>query len=348
MPIKPNVLERTAFFTLNTAPGPMLDLAGMLGYQALSTAVHLNIFEALAEQPGGAAELAARLGAQPRGLERLLPALESLGYLERQNGRYTNSAMTRKWFLEDAGLDMVSAVTCFDYFTRHLWPEAPSVVSSGERPFDFYGIMDADPELSHAFQQMMVGNAKIAGAEIRGHVPVPDDATRLLDVGGGHGEFAIQFCAAHPRLLAQIMDTAVALNTARQRVAAAGLSTRITLRAADLWQEPWGGPYDLILLFNLLHHYDLQTNRRLLRHAQNALRPGGRVAILDQVQGNVFGTAGGAIVDLVALMYFLFADGRVFEISDLTTLLTESGFDQTAVHRLRRAPGSSLITAVRA
>lgn len=26
MPIQPNFLERTAFFTLNAAPGPMLDL----------------------------------------------------------------------------------------------------------------------------------------------------------------------------------------------------------------------------------------------------------------------------------------------------------------------------------
>jgi hypothetical protein len=30
MPIQPNFLERTAFFTLNAAPGPMLDLAGAL------------------------------------------------------------------------------------------------------------------------------------------------------------------------------------------------------------------------------------------------------------------------------------------------------------------------------
>lgn len=51
MPIQPNFLERTAFFTLNAAPAPMLDLAGMLAYQAVSTAVRLNIFQALAERP---------------------------------------------------------------------------------------------------------------------------------------------------------------------------------------------------------------------------------------------------------------------------------------------------------
>lgn len=46
MPIQPNFLERTAFFTLNAAPGPMLDLAGALAFQAVNTAVRLNRFTA--------------------------------------------------------------------------------------------------------------------------------------------------------------------------------------------------------------------------------------------------------------------------------------------------------------
>lgn len=44
MPIQLNLLERFAFFTLNAAPTPLLDLAGALGYQALSTAVRLDLF----------------------------------------------------------------------------------------------------------------------------------------------------------------------------------------------------------------------------------------------------------------------------------------------------------------
>lgn len=51
MPIQPNFLERTAFFTLNAAPVPMLDLAGALAFQAVNTAVHLNLFAALQERP---------------------------------------------------------------------------------------------------------------------------------------------------------------------------------------------------------------------------------------------------------------------------------------------------------
>ena len=347
MPIQPNTLERIAFFNLNAAPGPMLDLAGMLAYQALSTAVRLDVFNALAEQPATSRELAARLDLHERGLDRLLEALLGTGYVTRKNGRYANSAMTQKWIVDGAGLDMISAVTSFDYFFHNLWPAAAQVIRSGERPFDFYGIMEADPALSHAFQRMMVGNAQVAGPEIIRHVAVPSGPASLLDVGGGHGAFAIQFCQAHPGLQAQIMDTAVALNTARAAIVEAGLAARITTHSGDLWSEGWGGPHDVILLFNLLHHYDQETNCRLLAKAHAALRPGGRVAILDQVQGSVFGSASGAIVNLVALMYYLFAGGRVFAAEELQTLLAETGFEDVSLQRLRQSPGTSLITAVR-
>lgn len=46
MPIPPNFLERTAFFTLNAGPAPMLDLAGALAFQVVNTVVRLNLFTA--------------------------------------------------------------------------------------------------------------------------------------------------------------------------------------------------------------------------------------------------------------------------------------------------------------
>jgi hypothetical protein len=81
MPIQPNFLERTAFFTLNAAPGPMLDLAGALAFQAVNTAVRLNLFTALQKRPSTPTELAQSLNCQERGLEKLLAALAAIGYL---------------------------------------------------------------------------------------------------------------------------------------------------------------------------------------------------------------------------------------------------------------------------
>lgn len=106
MPIQPNFLERTAFFTLNAAPAPMLDLAWGLALQVINTAVQLNLFTALQERPSTPTELAQCLHCQERGLEKLLAALAAIGYVVERNGRYHNSAMTTKWFLLGDMLDM--------------------------------------------------------------------------------------------------------------------------------------------------------------------------------------------------------------------------------------------------
>lgn len=345
MPIQPNFMERTAFFTLNAAPGPMLDLAGVLAFQVISTAVHLNIFTALQQRPFTPTELAQSLGCQERGLEKLLAALAAIGYLVERNGRYHNTPMTQKWFLSEAALDMNAAITCWDAFLRELWPHAPEVVRNGERPFNFYDFTASTPGLSHAHQTMMQSNANLVGATIVNKVALPANAHRLLDVGGGHGQFTIHFCRAHPRLTATILDSDVALETAQQNLAAAHLSDRVDLYAADLWSAAWGTEWDCILLFNLLHHYDLETNHKLLQKAHAALKPGGKVAIFDQVAGKQFGSATNAIVQLVGLMYYLFADGRIFTRAELTHLLTNTAFKNIQFHPMRQAPGSCLLVA---
>jgi SAM-dependent methyltransferase len=347
MPIQPNFLERTAFFTLSAAPAPMLDLAGALAFRTLSAAVHLDIFTSLAQRPSTPAELAQTLDLHERGTRRLLEALAAIGYVTERDGRYRNSATTEKWFLDGTIMDMTAAMTAFDAFFRDLFPHSSEIITSGERPFNFYTYTDSTPGLSDAHQRMMQGNANLVGPDIAKKVALPETTAKILDVGGGHGQFSIHFCRAYPQLSATIIDSETALETARNNVAAAQLGGRIHLQPADLWSADWGGEWDGILLFNLLHHYDLETNLKLLHKTHAALKPGGKVAIFDQVAGKQFGAAANAIIKLVGLMYYLFADGRTFTRDELTNLLTDADFRKIAFHPLRQAPGSSLLIAER-
>lgn len=347
MPIQPNFLERTAFFTLNAAPAPMLDLAGALAFQTMSTAVRLNLFDELNKRPSTIAELTQSLDCHKRGLQKLLKALAATGYVTEKEGRYQNTPLTQKWFFDNDMMDIKSAVQVFNTFFLELWPHATEVVKSGERPYQFYDFISRDPDLSHAFQQTMVGNANIIGPDVVKKIKLPTESGRLLDVGGGHGIFSIQFCQANPHLQATIVDSAAALETARKHVAAQHLEDRIELVAADIWQMDWGQGYDLILLFNFIHHYDIATNVELLNKAQAALKPGGQIAILDQLEGSVSGSATNAIVQLVGFMYYLFADGRTFSRDDVSSMLDKAGFGNIQFHSSVKWAGTSLVTAVK-
>ncbi len=120
MPIQPNFLERTAFYTLNAAPGPMLDLAGALAFQTVSTAVQLNLFDALHTRPSTPTELAQSMNCQERGLQKLLKALAAIGYVKEKNGRYHNTPLTQKWFLDSDIMDIKSATQVFNTFFLEL------------------------------------------------------------------------------------------------------------------------------------------------------------------------------------------------------------------------------------
>jgi ubiquinone/menaquinone biosynthesis C-methylase UbiE len=347
MPVRPNFLERIAFYTVKAAPAPMLDLAGALGFQTLRTAVEINLFDELNEGPATLAELGQNLGTPERGLKKLLQALASIGYVEEKDGRYHNTDLVQKWFFDSDMMDMKAAMHLFNTYFLEFWPQSAEVMLGGERPYPFYDFIASEPALSHAFQQTMVGSAKIIGPDVVKKIKLPPVDGRLLDVGGGHGIFTIEFCQAYPQLQATILDSAPALETAKMHVADHGLTERIALVAGDIWQMDWQQEYDLILLFNFIHNFDFEANVTLLQKAHAALKPGGQIAILDQFEGAVSGSAANAIVQLLGFMYYLLANGRTFAHEEVREMLQRANFAGISFHTSARWTGTSLVTAVK-
>lgn len=346
MPVNPNLFERLAFNTLNLVPGLMLDLAGMLAMQAVTTAVELGIFPALDARPCTVNELAQRLKVQERGLEALLPALAALNYVEEKNGRYHYSSLTTKWLIDHDTFDAQALLHFWSAAGRDLLPHTTEVIRTGKRPFEFYAWTEADADLSDAYQRQLAMNALTAGPSVIKKLTLPDEPTRLLDVGGGHGTYSILLCQKYPQLRATILDYFAGLETARQKIAGQPYASRITLQKGDMWEADWGTGFDMILLFNVLHQYDVETNVKLLQKAKQALKPGGKVAILDQITGKIPGTAVNAFIRLIALQYYLFADGRVFSREELMAMCRQAGFNAIQFYNLSQLPGNTLLTAV--
>lgn len=346
MPITPNLFERTAFNTLNLVPGLMLDLAGMLAMQAVTTAVELGIFQTLAQNPCTVSELASQLQVQERGLMALLPALAALNYVDKKNGRYHNSKLTMKWFIKHDTFDAQALLHFWSAAGRDLLPHTTDVIRNGERPWEFYAWTEADAALSDAYQRQLAMNALMGGPDVVKKLTLPDEPTRLLDVGGGHGTYSLLMCQKYPQLEATILDYFAGLETARQKLEGQPYGARITLQKGDMWEVNWGEGFDMILLFNVLHQYDVETNVKLLQKAKRALKPGGKVAVLDQMTGKIPGTAVNAFIRLIALQYYIFADGRVFSREEMTAVCSRAGFTGIQFHNLPKLPGNTLLTAV--
>lgn len=347
MPVQTSFVERAAFFTLKMAPSPILDVAGLFAFQVVSVAVRQGVFVALADQPQSAQQLAATLHCQERGMQMLLEALAAVGYVEERNGHYQNTPLTEKWVLPNDAFNLEALVTFWNAAAQELMPAADAVLQTGERPYDFYAWAASRPELYRAYQQQMMMSAHNAGADVVKQVRLPEQARSLLDVGGAHGLYSILFCQQHPNLQATILDSHAGAQMAQENIAKYQTQERVQSVVGDLWETEWGEGHDIILLFNLIHHFDAKGNLELLQKAAAALKPGGQVVILDQIVGNIMGKASNALIRLIAWQYYLLADGRVHERDAIKEWLRQTGFRDMRVVNLAKLPGNSLVIAKR-
>ena len=100
---------------------------------------------------------------------------------------------------------------------------------------------------------------------------------RVLDVGGGFGHHAESLCALGQAIEATVLDRPDVVELARQEPHAAALR----FIGADYLEGDYDGPYDLVLIANVLHQERGDRAARLIQRGAHALAPGGRLVVLD-------------------------------------------------------------------
>jgi hypothetical protein len=113
----------------------------------------------------------------------------------------------------------------------------------------------------------------------------------------------------------------------------AGVAERYALLPGSAFDVHWGGPYDVVLLTNFLHHLDLSNCERLAAKAYAALGPGGRALTLDSIpepdRVTPPSTAGFAMVMLATT-----ARGDAYTFAELEAGFARSGFERSESHAL--------------
>ena len=87
----------------------------------------------------------------------------------------------------------------------------------------------------------------------------------------------------YPDVQATLFDLPDAVDAARKRIEAAGMSERVTLVAGDFYQDELPSGADFAWVSAIIHQNDRDQNRALFANVARALAPGGRVAVRDIV-----------------------------------------------------------------
>ncbi len=295
--IADNLLERLAL-RLGLVPVPFLQTLHAVGLgRVLMGATKMGIFEALAGASLPAAEVARACGLTEEGTRRVLEVLVASGYLRRRGELYTLTRLSRRWLLRDSPSSLHDSML-FRYLEWEYIERAEEYVRTGN-PVRMHEEMT--PEGWELYQRGMRSLARLSAPEVSRRVPVPKYPRRMLDVGGAHGLLSVALCRRYPGLHAEVLDLPGAVEASRPLLAQEGMGKRVVHVVGDARYYDMGAEaYDLVLIANLIHHFDEGINRDLFQRCARALRPGGYLAIVD-----TFCTPGGrGQLEALADLYF--------------------------------------------
>jgi len=319
----------------------------MTAYQrtgALKAAIDLDLFTSIGDSPATAEEIAARLQCPGRGIRILCDSLAIFGFIAKSGSRYEltpDSAVfldrTSPAYLGDTAR-FLTAPAIADAFAN-----LAETVRSGRVHTSELGTTAPDHpvwvEFARAMGPMMVPPSQGA-AQL---VPLdPDRDTRILDISASHGVYGIAFAKANPRAHLVALDWEAVLAVAEENAAAAGLADRFSKIVGNAFTVDLGTDYDVVLVPNFLHHFNIADCTTFLKRVHAALRPGGKVVIVEFVPDD------GRITPPAAASFSLVMlgttpEGDAYTFAQFRQMLGEVGFHDPTLHPLPPTAASAVI-----
>jgi 2-polyprenyl-3-methyl-5-hydroxy-6-metoxy-1,4-benzoquinol methylase len=314
----------------------------LVSARAVMAATRLGVIDALAERPEDAAGLAQRLHLDERGLEALLGALGSIGYVSRGrgSGSWRLSRSARRWLAAESPVAIAGTVGDFTYDAWDHMGALERVLAGGD-PVGLHG-RDPDDPYWERYQRAMHELSGLSADVVARALPVKSPE-RLLELAGGSGRHAEALVRLHPGLHATIAELEAPARLGRKRIERAGLSDRIEYLEGDMFEGDLGTGYDVVTVHEVLHNLQPERCVELLRRARAAVRPGGLVAAfdIDRSAGTRFGA-------LAGLLFHVLEPGtRTWTAAELTGYMARAGLARVRVKRPPRLAGSVLLLGAR-
>lgn len=309
-------------------PGMLLEMSGYYWKTCtLHAGVKLDVFTLIGEASLAGEAVARKLKGDADGVTRLLNALVALGFLDKSEGRFSNTPLSST-FLSKESPQYIGFMIMHHYHLVESWHRLDEAVLSGKA---IRGRMSfSDPEYRESFLMGMFNLAMGLAPKL---VPKIDltGKRRLLDLGGGPGTYAIHFCKQNPELKAVVFDLPTTRPFAEKTIARFDLSDRIEFIGGDFLEDDLPGTYDAVWLSHILHGEGPKDCRKLMKKAASVLNPGGLILIHEFIlNNNQDGPAFSAIFSLNMLLGT--EQGRAYSEQELSDMMTEAGAGN--IHRV--------------
>lgn len=297
---------------------------------ALRAATLLDVAAHLVDGPRDIAELARLTGANGPFLRRVLRLLATREiFREDEEGRFhltPYADVLRAGSPKTVGTAVLGLTSDKAWLPSHDLAEA---VRHGEPGFErhfgcsFFDYLRTDPEEARIFNESMVDLTAYDYEYLTAAYEFPERGV-MVDLGGGHGTLLLNVLGTNPGLRGVLFDVEPVL--AGHLLGRLGADDRWAVVAGDFFDEVPAG--DFYALKNILHDWSDEECVRILGCVRRAVRPGGRVAVVDVVLPPANEPHLGKLQDVFMLLLFT---GRERTRAEFEDLLSRAGFRITRV-----------------
>jgi len=329
------------------APSPALVFDTLFAYQrtaALRAAIELDLFRAIGEGPGDVASIARRSSASERGTRILCDFLTVIGLLSKSEGRYGHT-QTSAMFLDPCSPACLASTARFlgNPMVQEPFDRLSEIVRTGRTVIPGQGSVEPENpawvEFAHSMAPMMAPMAGPLGSIV---LEGKQGSVSVLDIAAGHGLFGIEVAKQNPEARVVAVDWAAVLEVASANARKAGVFDRYETRAGSAFEVAYGGPHDIVLLTNFLHHFDPPTCVGLLKKVHASLKRGGRVAALELVP-NEDRVSPPMAASFSLTMLATTPAGDAYTLHELATMYRAAGFDDVAGHPVPTGPHTVVV-----
>ncbi len=327
--------------TTQPQPSPALFFDSATAFQrtaALKAAVELDLFSAIGTAGGTAAEVALKLGTPERSTRILCDYLAVIGFLAKRGGRYELSPDSALFLDRQSPAYLGGALEfLLSPSLKEAFNDLAETVRRGTTTLDGQGSVSPENPLWVDFARSMAPMMLLPARMMAELLPFePGRQAKVLDLAAGHGMFGITLAQRNPGIEVTALDWPKVVEVARENAAAAGVAERYHTLAGDAFETEFGRGYDLVLLTNFLHHFDMPTCETLLRKVAASLEPGGRAATIEFVlHEDRISPAGAAGFPLTMLATTPAGDAYTF--SEYERMFAAAGFARSELHELSPA-----------
>jgi hypothetical protein len=297
--------------------------SGLWVSRALWAAAHFGLADQVNETPTPLAEIARGAGLHEGNCHRLLKALGGIGvFRDCGEDGFAHTDLSRLLRSDHPLSQRPFIATIFGGEHYAGWGAIERSLTEGATAFDsVFGMpvfdwYSAHPLEAERFSKAMASTTMLLEAALlAAWTPPPFELA--VDLGGSRGTLLAALIAQRPDARGILFDLPDIADAVRDTAA----SERLTVVGGDFFTSVPEG--DLYLLKLILHDWDDEKSEAILRNVRAAVRPGGRIAIIDALLPDAAAEHEGFLMDLNMMVM---TGGRERSVSDFEALLERSGF----------------------